>query len=722
MADDKPKSPDEQKLKDLSDRMNTDLQTSKKYMDPIHQLMDKYYSMYRNRWTDNNQDFQVSDLYAYVETVVPILTNNRVRATVHSDYPDYIKHADGIADILDHTYDINDWDYKSQKIARMAEIYRSAIAYTGFDADYKNGSGKLDIKNINMRWCYLDPAPTEFEESGFFFYVEPKRQSEVVKMYPKKKQEIIDSVGKSSASMGSDQKGNNWFKSWVNTMKNWVTFSADSKSMNRLQEYQTLPELTEDQKRKNSVAFIHYWYRDDDDKWRCSYWADDVLLEDMPNPFWHERLPYDIYNPTDDILSTMGVPMGEHIENLNYEKNVMMQYIVKSAERAVDPILIFNTAMGIKDPQALREKATETGTLGLNNPDMVPLSAIAEYFVPPPLPNYVLDLPDRFSQLEDRLTGVNDSFRGMSDATSGKEVQLKQEAAYTRIKTKIDNFERFNKSIAEKIIVNAMQFYKETRAFRIKGDYTKYADMQGQEDAPFEVQPIQKGMEQVPQQEGQEPTQEPVYDRTEFFMYANPNEWTNIVDDQGEEAPQAEGLEQEDATPTKESAERAYKILQFTVEIEAGSSLPTSRMARKEEALELAKMQMIDQEAVLDSFDWPKRDDIIKRMKEAQQAQMQQQQQMQEQQAQMQAQQQQAQQQQQMEMKQMEMQAKQQEQAANHEHQTKVTQMNNDAKGQPTQGDQQPQQPDIAGGLDKLRQADPRLANLSDEEIMSLIA
>ncbi|MNY77568.1 hypothetical protein D3C86_2175210 [compost metagenome] len=70
----------------------------------------------------------------------------------------------------------------------------------------------------------------------------------------------------------------------------------------------------------------------------------------------------------------------------------------------------------------------------------------------------------------------------------------------------------------------------------------------------------------------------------------------------------------------------------------------------------------------------------------------------------------------------MEMQAKQQEQAANHEHQTKVTQMNNEAKGQQENGGQQPQQPDIAGGLDKLRQADPRLANLSDEELMALIS
>jgi hypothetical protein len=696
----------------LKERFTSDLQIAKKFMDPIHQKMDKYYEQYRNRWSDYDTKFQVSDLYSYTETVVPILTNNRVRSSVHSDYPDYVQHAQGMADILDNTYDINNWDYESQNVARMAEIYRSSMAYTGFDGDYKNGTGRLCIKSINIRWCYLDPGAVKLEDSSFFFYVEPMRKSKVVKMYPAKKKEIEDALGKSSALSNGTGKSNNWFTSWVNKFKNALSFTNDYTKANRLEEIVTLPELTEEEKHRNSVAFIHHWYRDDNDKWRVSFWADDVFLEDKDNPFWHERLPYDIYNPTKDILSSVGIPMAEHIENLNIEKNVMMQYIIDNAHLHANPPLMYNTTGGnIKDPQSLREQAKGTGVIPINNPDMVPLNAIAEYMNPPGMPNSALDLPDRLAQFEDRLTGVNDSFRGMSDATSGKEVQLKQEAAYTRIKTKIDNFELFNKCIAEKIIVNAMQFYKETRAFRIKGDYSKYNNIIQAQDQ--QAQPVQPGQQSQPEppfavkpiQTGTGPDGQPVNNKKEFYMYANPNEWTKINPSIGDE----QETDGED-TPDQQDVEKAYKILQFTVEIEAGSSLPQSRMARREEAMELANAQMLDQEAVLDAYDWPHRDEIIKRMGEAAQAQQKAQAD-----AQMQQQQQQA--QAQMRMKQMELEQQAKLKQMELQNKTDTTAMNNNAKQQTAQ---QPKQ-GLAEILDEIRKKYPEAANMSDQELLSAV-
>jgi hypothetical protein len=363
---------------------------------------------------------------------------------------------------------------------------------------------------------------------------------------------------------------------------------------------------------------------------------------------------------------------------------------------------MYNTAAGIKDPNAMKQNVKD-GLVPINNPDYAPLNAIADFFTPPPLPSYAVELPNTFSAMEDRITGVNDSFRGMSEATSGKEVQLKQEAAYTRIKTKVDNFELFNKKIAGKIIVNAMQYYKETRGFRVKGDYTKYDKFQ--EPEAFDIQKVQSGINPE--------TQEPVYDRTQYYMYANPNEWTEI-DPAGAEGAEALGEE--------ETVEKAFKILQMTVEIEAGSSLPISRMARREESMELFQAGLIDQEAVLESYDWKDRDEIMKRMQEAAKAQQEAQMQMQQQQMQQQAQIEQQKMAQQMEMKKMEMEFKQQEQQANHSQEAQIADKNNAAKSQQVTGKQQPQQPDIASGLDAIRQAMPELKDVSDEELMALIA
>lgn len=646
-----------------------DLEVAKKFMEPLHQKMDKYYEQYRNRW-DESVDFQISDLYSYVETVVPILTNNRTRADVKAEYPDYIKHAEGMNYILDHVFDTNNWDYKAQKVARMAEIYRSALTYTGYDPEANNGTGKLTITEINPRWCYLDPAVTELEDSAFFIYAEPMRVSKVKKLYPDKAKEIGEK--KENGVFTSEGNKTNWFKSFVKSIATTLNFTNPNEAV-RYNDSTVLPELDEAEKRKNAIAFIHYWYRDDDDKWRVAYFADEVFLEDRENPFWHEKLPYDIYSPTEDILSAVGIPMAEHIENLNTEKNILLNTIVEHGRKTIDPTRIYNTTMGIKDPKSLKDGGQD-GLIGIANPDFIPLNAIVADLHPAQMPSFMNDMPDRFDNMIDRITGVNDSFRGMSQATSGKETQLKQEASYTRIKTKVDNFEKFVKNMSEKIIVNAMQFLNTTTTFRVPGDYTQYQNMD-MSKAPFEVEPIQQGVNPD--------TKEPVYNKKEFFLYANPNEWTQIESGQEQQEGDETGNEQGEQTgSTKENVSNAYRILQLSVEIEAGSSLPTSPAARKEEALELFNAGAIDQTALLDAYDYPKRDEIFKRMEEQKQM------------------------------------MAQQDAMAQMRSQAPMSAPND----MPMQ-EQPSQAPDEVGmSLEKIRQAVPELDGMSDEEVLQLLA
>jgi hypothetical protein len=682
--------------KEIKERFHKDLEIAKKFNDPIHQLMDKYYEQYRNRWSQKC-DFRVSDLFAYVETVVPILTNNRVRGEVKAEFPEYVKHAEGMGYILDHTFDNNNWDYNAGRIAKMAEIYRYSLAYTGYDTEAKNGTGKLCVDEINPRWCYVDPAVTDVQEGSFFIYAEPMRMTKAIKLHPKKAKEIKESINRKEGLQHDDKsRSRNWFQSFFNSFKNFVSFNTTANTMTNYSDFEQMMELAEDDKRKESVAYIHHWYRDEDDQWRVTYYADDVFLEDVENPFWHGKLPYVPYVPCDDILSAVGIPVAEHIEQLNWEKNILMEGIIQSVRRSNDPPMLKNTAFGnTGDDQAMREKAQGTGIIHVNNPDMVPLNAIIDFVNLPQLPGGAFNLRDVLEAIEDKLLGTNDTMRGMGDATSGKEVQLKQEAAYTRIKTKIDNYEKFTKGISEMVIVNAMQFLDSEKPYRVKGDFKQYQDI-NQDETPFRVEGIQRGMSQ----DGQ-----PEYDKKEFFLYANPNEWTKIEepeeDEQGnpiyEMDDEGQSVFEEDGETQKQKVKEANRILQMVVEIEAGSSLPTSQSAKKEEAMELFGAGLIDQQAALEVIQYPNADEIIKRMSEAAQAQ---------QQAEMQAKQMEG--EQQMQMKQMEIQAKMQQQ-----------QLKNQGD---IQEERVEQQPDLTSQLDQLRQIVPELAQASDEQIMQLLA
>lgn len=595
MAEEKERT-DEDKLKE---QFTSDLGESKQYMEPIQQRMDRDYEVYRNfRYTDD-LDFKKSDLFEYVETVVPIVTNNRIRGSVRSDYPNYVTHAKGLNDILDHTYDVNNWDYQSQYIMRMALIYRSSFAYTGYDEKYKNNTGKLCIEPVNSRWCYVDPAAVELDDSRFFFYVQPMRKTQVIALHPDKKDEIKKAVAKQDQPdwKGTKNGSNGWFKTWINSMRSALAFDKNVTKARRVYDYDFMPEMGEDKKYQNSIAYIHYWYRDDEDNWRKSCWANDTMLSDEANPFWHGKLPYDIFSPVKDPLSMMGVPISEQIENMSVNRNMFMNYYIRNAALQANPPMLYNTSFGnVKDQEKLNQQAHGSGIIPVTNPDMVPLSAIAEYMQVPRMDGQAAGMYEALGAVIDSTTGVNDSFRGTQQASSGKEVQLQQEAAYTRIKTMIDQFELFNKRIAEKTIVNSMQFLNTTRGYRIKGDYRKYEQDEQEmgEEMPMEIKKITKGTNPE--------TGEPVLDRSEFFLYANPNEWTKLKPDEEDMG---------------EQGETAYKILQMTVEIEAGSSLPQSRLARREEAAELFSAGAIDQEALLDSYDWPDREEIIKRMQDA---------------------------------------------------------------------------------------------------------
>lgn len=710
--------------KQLKEKFNTDLKRSIAYMDPIHQRMDRDYEWYRNNRNtqDMNEPMTISQLYEYVETVTPIVTNNRIRANVFSEYPEYITHAKGINDILDHTYDINNWDYMSQDVMRQALIQRSSIVYTGYDDAYKNGTGKLCIKSCNIRWTYLDPGALCADESEFFFYVEPKRESEVIKLHPDKKNEIKKLKG--STEYSDNSNSNSWFKTFLKAVKQRITFSDNNTKERRSMYDSVMAEMDDEKRYANSIAYIHYWYRDDKDEWRESCWADTLQLSDKPNPFWHGKLPYDVYSPTKDIRSMMGIPIGEQIGGVDKKRNNMYDYVVANAELQADPPKVFNTAYGnVKDPNQLGQQSGGK-TIYVNNPDFVPLNAIFDYATVPHMDGVAATMTDKLENTMDKITGVNDSFRGTQQATSGKEVQLQQEASYTRIKTMIDQFELFNKSIAEKIIVNAMQFYTQTRGFRVKGDYTRYnldqqmMQQQGQE-MPMEIRPIPKGLDE----QGQ-----PVMSRTEFFIYANPNEWTEIqgadevsdYEGQGdEETEETTSSDRGEDNVQKEEVEKAFKILSFTVEIEAGSSLPQSRLARREEALELAGAGMIDQEAVLDAFDWPDREEIIKRMKEQQAQAMEAQQQAAQAEAQGKVQAEQVKAQTQIQLKQMELQGQAMQTKANND--AKMAEQQAKNRGEVAEQSVENSGNGLAEVLDQIRQQNPEAANMSDDQLIQIL-
>ena len=72
--------------------------------------------------------------------------------------------------------------------------------------------------------------------------------------------------------------------------------------------------------------------------------------------------------------------------------------------------------------------------------------------------------------------------------------------------------------------------------------------------------------------------------------------------------------------PQDPQADKAVSMLDIDIKIAAGSSMPTNRMARRADAVDMVKAGIYDAQAALEYIDDPKAKEIAKRVKEAQEA------------------------------------------------------------------------------------------------------
>ncbi len=74
--------------------------------------------------------------------------------------------------------------------------------------------------------------------------------------------------------------------------------------------------------------------------------------------------------------------------------------------------------------------------------------------------------------------------------------------------------------------------------------------------------------------------------------------------------------------PADPSKEGGISLMDIDVRVAAGSTMPTNRMARAAVAMDMVDKQIYDAEAALDYLDDPKKDQIVERMKQKEQAMM----------------------------------------------------------------------------------------------------
>jgi len=198
------------------------------------------------------------------------------------------------------------------------------------------------------------------------------------------------------------------------------------------------------------------------------------------------------------------------------------------------------------------------------------------------VPSNVEALFDKAMQVKDKVQGLQDVMRGAVDpgVTSGLLFDGYVEAAQVRPRYKNRNLDQSLQRIGQLDVAMYLQFYTVERTFAI-------TNVEGW----------------------------PTY--VKFFVQDSPDGTTNVVINKS--VPNAEG---QYSQPPQET----LKVKGIPdVQVVSGSSIPFQKAQQYNRAKELFQMKAIDQQALLEDLDFPKKEEILQRMQQAaqQQAQMQ---------------------------------------------------------------------------------------------------
>ena len=198
----------------------------------------------------------------------------------------------------------------------------------------------------------------------------------------------------------------------------------------------------------------------------------------------------------------------------------------------------------------------------------------------PPLPSEMFNFYQVLQTLADQASGINDVTQGRrpTGITAAEALQTMQEAAQTRIRLKERNLQVSLSRLGELVISRMMQFYTKPRVIRLVGDGAEWPSY------------IEWYVEDT--DEGSTMTSRKYEFDQESKSYVQPDDWNTSEPSRGI----------------------------FDVQVVGGTSLPFLREKRGSLAMKLYEQQVIDKESLLDTLDWPKKDQVLRRGMEAEAA------------------------------------------------------------------------------------------------------
>lgn len=545
---------------------------------------------FKNRVAVGKADAGFNICRSTIHSTIPILTDARPGFGVLPKEPSDYQFAENLSKVVESIWDARKADHTLIEVLMDSQILSAGILKVTWNTDLEDGLGDVDLKAIDPDDIFVPKQAVDFDKNcPWTIHRTRKKVGTLRKQFPDKADQIhADTTRSSTDQKNKVMDGDVQLVSPVDTKSR---LPAPYSPMPGDEELVEVLECWVDAEALDEYEEMYEPGQEQPTGWKKKYpngklitviAQNRLLLQCVGNPYKDGKKPFVRF--VDAIMPRQFWGEGE-IEPLVKTQQMIdkvVATIMDYMNLTGNPVWFNPTTSGVDSAQitnAIGQVISYTPGQNGEKPSRD---------IPPPLPPYYFEFLQNLLRFADAISGIQEVTQGRKPVgvTAAQAIDTLQEAAQTRIRLKERNMNGSLGQVGEMTVSRILQFYTTPRVIKITGNNEWPEFMQ------FHVQDVLDAQTQQPT--GQ----------TQFISQT----YKMNQDAMGNKVGYTPGPMQK-SDPSKGL---------FDIKIQSGTAMPTHKAEQGNLAIKLYEMQppVIDQEALLETLDFPNYEQVMARMQE----------------------------------------------------------------------------------------------------------
>jgi len=538
----------------------------------------------------DKSEAQYNLIFATIQSVAPMVTDNRPITTVSPKYPFMEKLGMALNNVAKYAWQSLDMQMQMYKWVLDSMICGFGVVKLGVDQTKKFG-GPLDLKVIDPIDFFMAPGYDDVWDAPFCGVKSDLPVSWVKRNFPDVKEikgaksQFTEKSAEKAYKFG-DVSSAEMETDFITVYEMWI---RDDEAMEEIVKTSDNGDEYTESEQKYPYGKI-CWFTE-------KQYFGEQKVEDN-----HGLPPYVMLPNYMRPHDATGISEVEMIEGLHKELNLQLKWILEYIRRYHKPNILIDESSGL-DADTYKNKMADGGQVFSWNSQFGQLPYPIQPVLEPQLNPRIFDVFSIIPNITEEVSGVTDVTKGKvgkQERQSASEIAILLESSHTRTRQRVRNLEHALKRVFYLILRNVQQYYTkpETMSFKESSGigYQVYGNSKAQANDIMQPQPLSQNVQQ--QQKDGLPLVDPE-DIEDYQRYQR--EWEDY---------------QEFLAYFEDIGELDPIFFEFEIQIQTDSMLPMDKQARANLYLRLLQMKAIDPQAVLEFLQIPNADEIIERLKE----------------------------------------------------------------------------------------------------------